>query len=580
MNTHSDKTLENKSQTVANRLPKLQSKSESTFQFVDNRPEAIAQRKLQEAISNSPRVQQLKAYHEMANNSPQVSQLRAIQDRANNCPQFSKTAQLQAMADNHSAQQQQPIQKKENNTGLPDNLKTGMENLSGMSLDDVKVHRNSDKPAQLQAHAYAQGTDIHLGPGQEKHLPHEAWHVVQQKQGRVKPTMQMKGKVNVNDDAGLEKEADVMGAKALQAKTFQPGRLRGQELIANELPHVVQQMGAAVRLVSQPAATESKHWTRGKTQIVQRKIIPQKDAESKESVEDLKKAYNTAWSYLWTSETAKKVCQYVNTLNEDVTISVGAIDSDADAAKNIVRWNPHEKNVLLNKGQTEIFSRESPKVETTDIVGTNSAALTLLHELGHIKQHYEARQVHAGEAVQGLIDDPVQKVGGHASIKVVNQVDLLERIKGEVKTFIRGIKDVNTVSLMENDNVTVHERPTAKELGEKGRKEYLMSFGNAENYKEYYSEDAWKIVENLEKAEVNFHAEFDKVDEGKPINLTAIGWIQELIDELKKLKVTPRQEIPLKKAIAMAEAYNIGLQTGANQFNEMKVDKDLQKPSW
>ena len=215
MNTRADKTLENKSQTVANRLPKLQSKSESTFQFVDNRPEAIAQRKLQEAISNSPRVQQLKAYQEMANNSPQVSQLRAIQDRANNSPQFSKTAQLQAMADNHSAQQQQPIQKKKNNTGLPDNLKTGMENLSGMSLDDVKVHRNSDKPAQLQAHAYAQGTDIHLGPGQEKHLSHEAWHVVQQKQGRVKPTMQMMGKVDVNDDTGLEKEADVMGAKAL-----------------------------------------------------------------------------------------------------------------------------------------------------------------------------------------------------------------------------------------------------------------------------------------------------------------------------------------------------------------------------
>jgi hypothetical protein len=90
-----------------------------------------------------------------------------------------------------------------------------MESLSGMPLDDVKVHRNSDKPAQLQAHAYAQGTDIHLGPGQEKHLPHEAWHVVQQKQGRVNPTMQMKGKVNVNDDAGLEKEADIMGANAL-----------------------------------------------------------------------------------------------------------------------------------------------------------------------------------------------------------------------------------------------------------------------------------------------------------------------------------------------------------------------------
>ncbi|MBB5636861.1 hypothetical protein HDE68_002774 [Pedobacter cryoconitis] len=111
--------------------------------------------------------------------------------------------------------------KKENNTGLPDNLKSGIENLSSYSLDDVKVHYNSDKPSQLQAHAYAQGTDIHLAPGQEKHLPHEAWHVVQQKQGRVEPTMQLKGQVNVNDDAGLEKEADVMGAKAFQFVNYQ-----------------------------------------------------------------------------------------------------------------------------------------------------------------------------------------------------------------------------------------------------------------------------------------------------------------------------------------------------------------------
>ncbi|MCA6362907.1 MAG: DUF4157 domain-containing protein [Bacteroidetes bacterium] len=113
---------------------------------------------------------------------------------------------------------EQPVQNKPNNTGLPDQLKTGIENLSGHSMDDVQVHFNSSQPAQLNAHAYAQGNQIHLAPGQEKHLPHEAWHVVQQKQGRVKPTMQMKGKVNVNDDHGLEKEADVMGRQALQGK--------------------------------------------------------------------------------------------------------------------------------------------------------------------------------------------------------------------------------------------------------------------------------------------------------------------------------------------------------------------------
>jgi hypothetical protein len=103
-----------------------------------------------------------------------------------------------------------------NRTGMSDTLKAGVEAMSGMSLDHVRVHRNSPKPAQLNAHAYAQGSDIHLAPGQERHLPHEAWHVVQQAQGRVRPTMQMHASVPINDDRGLEQEADVMGARALQ----------------------------------------------------------------------------------------------------------------------------------------------------------------------------------------------------------------------------------------------------------------------------------------------------------------------------------------------------------------------------
>jgi len=111
------------------------------------------------------------------------------------------------------------IQNKTDNTGLPDNLKAGIENLSGMDMSAVRVHTNSSRPAQLNALAYAQGNDIHLGSGQEQHLPHEAWHVVQQRQGRVKPTIQMEGQ-QINNDAGLETEADVMGEKALQYKKF------------------------------------------------------------------------------------------------------------------------------------------------------------------------------------------------------------------------------------------------------------------------------------------------------------------------------------------------------------------------
>jgi hypothetical protein len=185
MSEYTDKSKENQSTATNDRIAQ-QRKIGQTLPSADNRPEAIAQRKMEEAGNNSPRVQQLKGYQDMADNY------------------------VLGIA-----------QRKENKTGLPDNLKKGTEDMSGLSMDDVKVHYNSSMPAQLQAHAYAQGTDIHIAPGQEKHLPHEAWHVVQQKQGRVKPTVQLKGKVNINDDTGLEKEADLMGAQAmLQQQTI------------------------------------------------------------------------------------------------------------------------------------------------------------------------------------------------------------------------------------------------------------------------------------------------------------------------------------------------------------------------
>ena len=96
---------------------------------------------------------------------------------------------------------------------LPDRLQQGMEALSGYALDDVKVHYDSPKPAALGAYAYAQGTDIYLGPGQARHLPHETWHVVQQKQGRVGVTRQYNG-IPLNENRYLEREADFMGARA------------------------------------------------------------------------------------------------------------------------------------------------------------------------------------------------------------------------------------------------------------------------------------------------------------------------------------------------------------------------------
>ncbi len=126
----------------------------------------------------------------------------------------SQSEFLQRKADMANNATQRAEAPRPNNTGMPDNLKAGIESLSGFSMDDVRVHYNSSKPATVQALAYTQGTDIHVAPGQEKHLPHEAWHVAQQMAGRVSPTTNING-MPVNDNGSLEHEADVMGEKAV-----------------------------------------------------------------------------------------------------------------------------------------------------------------------------------------------------------------------------------------------------------------------------------------------------------------------------------------------------------------------------
>jgi hypothetical protein len=97
--------------------------------------------------------------------------------------------------------------------GLPGLLKAGLEALSGLDLSHVRVHRGSSRPEQVHAQAYTQGAEIHLALGQERHLAHEGWHVVQQMQGRVQSTRQVNGQ-GINDNPALEREADVMGARA------------------------------------------------------------------------------------------------------------------------------------------------------------------------------------------------------------------------------------------------------------------------------------------------------------------------------------------------------------------------------
>lgn len=228
-NPQQNQVLQHKVQPIANAENQFESMA-AMDEVKAESPLGVAQMQLMVGYQNSSLQSaqtQLKSYSQNNTIQPIQTQLKSY---SQNSSMQSIQTQLKSYSSNSStaAIQRQlmggwgnsPIQKKEvssgaapNTTGLPDNLKSGMENMTGVDLSDTKVHYNSSKPAQLKAHAYAQGTDIHIASGQEKHLGHELAHVVQQKQGRVQPTTQMKG-IGVNDDSGLEKEADDWGAKA------------------------------------------------------------------------------------------------------------------------------------------------------------------------------------------------------------------------------------------------------------------------------------------------------------------------------------------------------------------------------
>lgn len=97
---------------------------------------------------------------------------------------------------------------RDKSTGIPVHMKHYIENQTGLSYDDVRIHYNSSRPSQFKALGYAQGNNVFLQQGQEKHLMHELCHVAQQKKGLVKPTSYI-GKYAINDNIELEKEAEL-----------------------------------------------------------------------------------------------------------------------------------------------------------------------------------------------------------------------------------------------------------------------------------------------------------------------------------------------------------------------------------
>ena len=115
---------------------------------------------------------------------------------------------------------------------LPGDVRAKMEHAFDFDFSAVRIHEGAQAGA-VQALAYAQGTDIYMAPGQyaphdpkgQELLGHELAHVVQQASGRVSATTQAKG-AELNDDPGLEREADLMGARAARGERADGGSAR------------------------------------------------------------------------------------------------------------------------------------------------------------------------------------------------------------------------------------------------------------------------------------------------------------------------------------------------------------------
>jgi len=115
------------------------------------------------------------------------------------------------------------------NTGMPEPVRTQMEAAFDTDFSDVTIHPNSSKAAKLDALAYTRGHDIHFAPGTynpgtdsgRRLLGHELAHVVQQREGRVHSTHRYMG-LPVNEDPGLEQEADRLGTRASRFRTGSP----------------------------------------------------------------------------------------------------------------------------------------------------------------------------------------------------------------------------------------------------------------------------------------------------------------------------------------------------------------------
>lgn len=112
------------------------------------------------------------------------------------------------------------------NKSLPSKLQSNMESSLGQDFSNVGIHTNSQKAVQMKARAFTQSEQIHFAPGEfnpgstsgQNLIGHEFTHIAQQRAGVVKPTKALKKGEMINDDRGLESEADNFGRKAARGE--------------------------------------------------------------------------------------------------------------------------------------------------------------------------------------------------------------------------------------------------------------------------------------------------------------------------------------------------------------------------
>src|SRR5579871_5912899 len=143
MNALTQKNRQSEGRTTANTDTAAQERSQKFLSLHNNNPEITKQLKIAESLNQRPAVQSQILLQRTFNQSPPiVAQTKLSESLSSRNSHQSVIQQQSGLEDEEDQPQQMKAESavtKSNNTGLPDHLKAGIENLSGISMDDVRV---------------------------------------------------------------------------------------------------------------------------------------------------------------------------------------------------------------------------------------------------------------------------------------------------------------------------------------------------------------------------------------------------------------------------------------------------------